>query len=267
MADKETKNGSKEKTTSDKKPTAVADLIKSFMPIVVPYGVKMIMDMIPEGSKIDDVMKNYHKYWEKIAPAISALIMQLTNLSDIADDIIAEVNAEISRALKERYKKGSGEEKSNAAKAEPPVRDIIGMLSPDDFNKLITRISGKDKSSIDKFLNYSFGLKQAEAVKVLTNLAQADQNQFDVWFNGCFPKTEPKVPQPPFELSKKIADAYRRIANNENVKEAISYISSQLKEIRRSYSETLAKPTLFEKIADKLDIFNLRKKFNIQRRY
>lgn len=267
MADKEAKTGNKEKTTGDKKPTAVKDLIKSFMPIIVPYGVKLIMDMIPEGSKVDDVMRDYHKYWEKIAGTVSTMIMQVTDLSDIADDIIAEVSAEISRALKERYKKESGEDKPGTIKAEPPVRDIIGMLSLDDFNKLIARISGKDKSCMDKFFNYSFGLKQTEAVKVLTNLAQTDQDRFDVWFDGCFPKTEPKTPQPPLELTKKIVDAYKRIANNENVREAVSHISSQLREIRRSYSETLARPTIFEKIGNKLDIFNLRKLFNVKRRY
>lgn len=255
-------SGKDDPKKSQKQPTVTADIIKSLMPVVVPFAVNFIVEMIPEGTKIDDIMKDFNKYWQKVAVAIPPIIMQFTNLTDIGDDIVAEFSAEVSRALKERYSGEGGSKTKDPVAAKvtvATVRDIIGILPTADFNKLMALIINKDKTSINQFLDYSFGLKQAEAISVLTNLAQAEQDKFDVWFDSCFPKVEPKQPKKPLELDKKLIALYRKIADNNQLHEALNYISARTREINSAYLAALSRPTLLERIGKKLDFFGITK--------
>jgi len=265
MAEKQKDDGQKP-DTGRKKQDALSDVLKSVMPVLVPIAAKLMIDLIPSGSKLEDFLKHYKEYWDKVAPAVSTTVLRLTNMPDIVDDIMAELSAEVARAIKEKYKE-EGEKKSFKAKDAASVRELIGLLRSEDFAKLIELISTKDDSSINKFFEYTFDLKQAEAIMVLTTLAQSTQTNFDIWFKSNFPETEAKPQAEQFSLGKEIKKLYVSIADNPQLKRVFADVSNKFNDIKRSYENTLAEPTIFEKIGNKLDIFNLRKLFNVERRY
>lgn len=80
----------------------------SLIPSLVPAIAKKIISMVPENTKAEDVLKNYKDYWEKIAPGISMLALSVIGTSELSSSFIAELNAEVARAIRERYSDGKG---------------------------------------------------------------------------------------------------------------------------------------------------------------
>lgn len=240
------------------------DVLTTLMPRIAKWGAQMIVDLVPEGSTLDQILDNSKGYLEEISDGLIIVIKRVTNLPDIADDIMSDIQFEIIEELKKRY---NGEENngknSKSAAGTPSIGDIVGIMPANEYKKLMTLISGKDKSSLDKFFRHCFGLKQDKAVQALINLAQADQTAFDIWFDSRFPA---KPPKQPLELGKKVSKAWNDFTNNKVVKDAVettkkasNAVSTEAKEVMNSYNNSLAKPTLLEKIGKKLDIFGITK--------
>lgn len=80
----------------------------SLIPSLVPAIAKKIVSMVPENSKVEDVLKNYKNYWEKIAPGVSMLALSVIGNSELSALFVAELNAEVARAIRERYSDKNG---------------------------------------------------------------------------------------------------------------------------------------------------------------
>ena len=203
-----------------------ADNVKIFLPFIVDQMVDRALALVPEGSTLDQVMAKYQKESVMIVGIAEEFILKFTNLPDIADDFIAAASAEFVRALKARY---DGEGKSVVAKVaktgSPSIKDLLGLLPEEDFNKLMVLVKDFNKSAIDKFLNYSFGLKQEDSVKALTGLARVEKAGFDLWFNSCFPKTKRKVKAKESELEKSVKAGFQSLKKDvEGVLEKPSFL-------------------------------------------
>jgi hypothetical protein len=258
MADKNDKKSSEDPAfKASNKDSLKANIIKDAIPQLAASAVSIILSLIPEGSTIDQILEKFQNYWGVVSGGILLTVQTYTKVPDIVTDAMADIRAEAIQQIKDRFKNGAVNKDTNSAKAStPPIGDIILMLRAVDYKKLVKLVSGKDTSSQVKFFNHSFVLKQAEAIKALTNLAQANQGDFDVWFDRRFPKTEPKDS---LDVVKIITKTWNNIADNQGVKNTVSHISSYAAEVRGSYLEFLDKPTMIEKIGKKLDIFGITK--------
>jgi len=180
-----------------------ADALKSIMPIVIPYAAKMLINLVPAGSKVEDFFVKYKSYWEKVAPAISMLVLQLTNMPDIADDVMAELSAEIARAIKEKYSDGETfkDVKPEKDSGVFPISFAMASLNKDELSAFTVRLQLLNEKQRKKVLALELGGKDAtkEFIKVLIAL---DETVFKAWVDVIAPVTEPK-PDSAFEKAVK----------------------------------------------------------------
>ena len=168
-----------------------ADALKVAMPIVVPIAAKMIINLVPSGSKVDVVLKKYQDYWGKITPALSTMVLQITNAPEFVDDIIAELSAEVVRTIKERYKDGIVDKK-NEKNIVGGVSLQISMTSlpVSTFLKLTQLINSLPEEKRQKVLNFESPKEGASAfAAMLTNLSS---EEFKSWVDLIFPDQKPR---------------------------------------------------------------------------
>lgn len=191
-----------------------SDALKISMPVVVPIAVEFIINKIPVGSKLDDVIRDYDKYWEKVVPLVSGLVLQLTNMPEFVDEIVAEVGAEVVRALKKR-----NSEESSTSEVKKSVKEnffsisyVMATAKTKDmikFQELLKSISEKQKKSV-----LGYGLNEKEDVKILFhNFISMTETQFKDWVEIMFPAEKPRE-KPEFE--KKAEESLKKFGEDSN---------------------------------------------------
>lgn len=203
----ETKEKTDKKSDStDKRPESVVrNALKVAMPLVVPWIVKEVISLIPENSKWDDILKVVHEKWEKFLPAISGIVLQITKNPEWVDDVISELNAEVIRALKERY---TGEKKPSAKSAtktadNESVLMIASTLAEAEMKKFFELAFGlsDEKQKVD-FLNLLIPVKTGKAV--VSSWAKMESAQFQIIVSTLVPISEPPKPKEPSKIEKQI---------------------------------------------------------------
>ena len=93
----------KRNSAENKKKSIFQDALGQLVPIFVPWAIDQLLAIVPDGTKVDDFLKNNHKYWGKVTNTLAMLIKRFTNAPDIVDDIINEVTAESNSAILKKY--------------------------------------------------------------------------------------------------------------------------------------------------------------------
>lgn len=199
--------------TKKPKNAAMTDALKVAMPIVAPFVTKLIIDMIPAGSKLEDILEKYGSYWDKIVPVATTLILQLTNMPDMADEILAEVGAEVVRLVKEKYSKDAPEvKKIKVGESFFPISSVMATAEQKeliDFMALIQSVSQKQRRSI-----LEYGAKdEKNAKKIFSNLALMTEAQFKDWAEIMFPTEAPKTKS---ELEQNLAKSMEELKRDTN---------------------------------------------------
>jgi len=183
-----------------------SDSLKAIMPVVVPFAAKAIVNLAPPGGKAEAIMEKYQEYWDKIAPMISTMVLQLTNAPDFVDDIVAELSAEVARAIKEKYKDGDKTESPTGIKVGSKTFNLrmamvfAGAGTLTAFTDLLGSIDSKQQKAV---LDIDAGDKEA-AVAFLSGLAVMDEAQFKSWVNIMFPLPAPKPPREDSKFEKAV---------------------------------------------------------------
>lgn len=184
--------------------------LKIAMPMVVPWILKIVSSLVPEGSRIDKYLEVFHETWIKFLPFISALVLQITKMPEWVDDIVAELQAEVIRTLKERYGKDGKDvaTKSAAKTAEnETVLIIASTLEEGEFKKfwkLVASLDNEDQRI--NFLNYLISVKTGNTV--LANWAKMGNTQFQILVNSLVPIPKQKVPREPSKLEKEVKKSF-----------------------------------------------------------
>lgn len=186
------------------KKKGASDALKSIMPIVVPYAAKMLVSLVPEGSKVEDFFVKYKTYWEKVAPAVSTLVLQLTNMPDIADDIVAELSAEVARAIKDKYSDGEHLKDMSSDKGASKrfsiayAMDMMTKAKLVTFTNLLKSLPEEQRKNV---LRYEIGTKE-EAQKCANTLTLLTSDQLKDWSDMMVP-VKAKKPDSKFEKAVK----------------------------------------------------------------
>lgn len=195
----------------------LSDALKGVIPIAVPFAAKFIINMVPDNSKLEDFLKNYKNYWEKVAPTLSTIVMQLTNAPEFVDDIVAELSAEVARAIKEKYSDEDGNLKVSRGSKKEMVRVVSAMalLKKAQFTKLISLINSRDVSIKQRkdILNFEVSPNQDEAIKFVATLSLLTQDQFNDWVALISPILPPKEKT---ELEKKLSEGWNDFQTDAN---------------------------------------------------
>jgi len=149
--------------TKRKNKSFLSDSIRQSIPMFAPVAAKMILGLVPKGSKLDDILRDYQQYWTKIIPGISVILMQAFNAPDILDDILAELSSETVEAIKERYNNDQSSPASKRTKDGVTLGAASLCLKKAKFmaiNKLLANLSEKQRREI---MNLDLG-PQTEAV-------------------------------------------------------------------------------------------------------
>lgn len=190
-------------TTDPKKKKLVTDAFKAIMPIAVPFAVKKLIALVPEGSKLEDFFINYQEHWGKVAPAMTTLILQITNMPEFADDIVAELSAEVARTIKEKYSDGEKIKNPNAEKAASffPISFAMTSLDKNDLTVFTGLVQSLPEKQRKKVLALEFGSKDDTKV-FLKTLVTLEEAQFKAWAEIMAPIVAPK-PDSKFEQAVK----------------------------------------------------------------
>jgi hypothetical protein len=197
----------------DKKKKLVMDSFKAIMPIAVPYAVKMLMNLVPEGSKVEDFFMKYKENWGKVAPAVTTLILQVTNMPEYADDIVAELSAEVARTIKEKYSDGDKLKNTSSEKAAAgsfPISFAMTSLTKDElvgFTGLVQSLPEKQRK---KILALEVGSKDDTKAFIKT-LVTMEEVQFKMWADVMSPVEQPKTDT---ALEKGIKDGWNEFTDD-----------------------------------------------------
>jgi hypothetical protein len=178
----------------DKRKKVISDSFKVLMPIAVPYAVKMLMGLVPDGSKADDFFMKYKEHWGKITPALTALVLQLTNMPEYADEIVAELSAEVARNIKEKYSDGESLKNPKAEKVAVtfPISYAMATLPKAElvkFTKLVESLPEKQRKTI---LALEVGSKD-DTKEFIKTLVAMNVAQFKAWSDVMAPVAKPKA--------------------------------------------------------------------------
>ncbi len=179
---------------------------KLLMPIAVPYAVKQILALVPPGSKVDDFFLKYRENWGKVSAAVTMLVLQVTKMPDLADDLVTELSAEVARVIREKYSDGENLTGINPVKTgqEFPLSAAMTSLTKDElvvFTGLLQALSEKQRK---KVLAMDFGGKGSteEFIKTLVTL---DEPQFKAWAEVMSPADKPHVDS---EFEKNVKESF-----------------------------------------------------------
>ncbi len=193
-----------------------ADGLKIAMPIIVPIVVKKLVAMIPAGTKVDTFFSNYKEQWLKVAPIATGLILQLTNMPDFADDMVAELGAEVARVIKEKYSDGNDfKEDSGAAKEKTPVYTLTNAMVLADkdqllaFSILLNSISEEQRKRV---LSFNASNKD-DAKNLLVILAGYSETEFKIWAEVIAPTKAPHVDT---EFEKNVKESLNSFKDDAN---------------------------------------------------
>lgn len=190
--------------TGSGKGKVFSDAFKLLMPIAVPYAVKQLLALVPPGSKVDDFFAKYKENWSKVSAAVTMMVLQITNMPDLADDFVAELNAEVARVIKEKYSDGENLKDINPVKtgSEFPISAAMTSLTKDElvvFTGLLKALSEKQRKKI-LCMEFSGKENTKEFIKILVAL---DEAEFKAWAEVMSPSDKPKTDT---ELEKNLKD-------------------------------------------------------------
>lgn len=183
----------KEKKVSKK--SVLYDLFGQLTPKIIPQVVNKLVDSIPDGTRVDDFLKNYHQYWGPVADGLSMTIKHLTNLPEVFDHAMAELSAESTKAIVARYGPGGVIYKDEKAKATTEVYTLATLssyLSAPNLDRFNENLLILNQDQRQKVLNFKVGSPIIVAKEFINNLAQFDPRQFKVWADLYCPQTEPR---------------------------------------------------------------------------
>lgn len=175
--------------------TFLEDAMNQAVPIIVPMVVEMLIKAIPEGTRVDDFLRNYHQHWRKIANAVSMMVKTFTNAPDVVDNIIEEVSAESTKLIVERYgADGIIEKGKKSVKTGNGYRflDLKIYLNADDDHLLNSNLLLLEESRRKKFLEYEVFVPLETAKTYLIMLARLESGRFVSWSAIHLPVTKPK---------------------------------------------------------------------------
>lgn len=145
---------------------------------------------------------------------------------------------------------------------EAPATDEDGHVLVDKKNKTLLKTT-------KVFAN----VKGGQALAVLAEMSEQEiRDFFEVGgsLNTAgkqFKATGKIVSEKVKQAMSKIEDIIKSVAGIPETQSIFDFMADSSTEFRNSFHATLAKPTMFEKITDKLDFLKLRKKLGIKRRY
>jgi hypothetical protein len=214
------------------KENPLQNAFKLLMPIAVPYAVKQLLALVPPGSKVDDFFAKYKENWGKVSAAVTMLVLQITKMPDLADDLVTELSAEVARVIKEKYSDGenlidinpekTGKEFSLSAAMPSLTKNKLVI-----FTGLLQALPEKQRK---KILAMDFGGKELtkEFIKTLVTL---DEPQFKAWAEVMSPADKPHVDT---EFEKNIKEGL-----NEFKSDAKSYFQKDSWAVRLAKSKGL----------------------------
>lgn len=174
----------KRNSAENKKKSFFQDALGQLVPIFVPWAIDQLLAIVPDGTKVDDFLKNNNKNWGKITNTLAMLIKRFTNAPDIVDDIINEVTAESNSAILKKYgadgtiKGSSSKQKNHTSKR---VEDLVALLPSKEliqFNSNLSSISAEQRQIIKEFKILDV---EPEATQFIINLAHMSIDQFKLW--------------------------------------------------------------------------------------
>ena len=176
--------------------------LKTLVPIIVPYAAKFITKLIPADSKLEDVLKNYKEYWNKVTPLVSLLVLQFTDMPELADDIVAQLSIEVARTIENKYSaEGNKLPIQENHKNRISISSAMASASKDDFVKLINLLKSVSEEQRRKILLYN--LESEETAKAfISTLSSLEKQQFKDWVKEFFPTNKPKEEKKPKEENK-----------------------------------------------------------------
>lgn len=214
------------------KENTTQNAFKLLMPIAVPYAVKRLLALVPPGSKVDDFFEKYKENWGKVSAAVTMLVLQITKMPDLADDLVAELGAEVARVIKEKYSDGENLTSMNPVKTgnEFPLSFAIPSLDKDElviFTGLLQALPEKQRK---KILAMEFGGREStkDFAKILVTL---DEPQFKAWAEAISPADKPHVDS---EFEKNIKEGF-----NEFKSDAKNYFQKDSWAVRRAKAKGL----------------------------
>lgn len=179
--------------TDIKRSSFFDNALKSVIPIIVPAIAKRIIDLIPPDSTLEDVLRDYNNYWNKVAPVVSLMVLQLTNLPELAEDMVVQLNAEVAKEIKLKYVSNNfGFKNLLAEKKDFSIYLSMTALDKTDFvqfMKLLQSVSEHQRQAISSI---SFDSKD-EAKNLLSNLIILEEEQFKAWAEIISPTEKPRV--------------------------------------------------------------------------
>jgi hypothetical protein len=177
--------------TKRKNKSFLSDSIRQSIPMFAPVAAKMILGLVPKGSKLDDILRDYQQYWTKIIPGISVVLMQAFNAPDILDDILTELSSETVEAIKERYNNDQSSPASKRTKDGVTLGSASLCLKKAKFmaiNKLLSNLPEKQRREI---VDLDLG-PQTEAVAKVSMLSLLDEVNFKLWADVYCPEKKPR---------------------------------------------------------------------------
>lgn len=176
-----------------KKKNILGDLLGQAVPTVIPWIVEKIIDIVPEGTKVDDFLRDYHKYWGRVVNTAAMLIKTVTNAPEIVDAAISELSAESTKAIIARYGPDGVIKKTNQSNLESySLAELSAYLQLDGllrFNAVLAKLL---KAQQKKVLCYQVVAPKEVAKTFINNLAQMKTGQFLLWANLNCPLPEPR---------------------------------------------------------------------------
>lgn len=173
---------------------SLSDALVMLMPIVVPYAVKKLFALVPPGSKVDEFFEHYKEHWGTISTAVGTLILQITNMPDLADDLVAELSAEVARVIKEKY--SDGEHLKSIAPLTAtngcPLSAVMSSLTLANLNKFTQLLNLLPEEQGKRIRAYSSDSKD-EARSLIKLLVRMTDDQFKAWADVMEPAKKPRV--------------------------------------------------------------------------
>jgi hypothetical protein len=185
------------------------------LPVVVPIAVELIINKIPVGSGLDDVIKDYSNYWGKIIPTVALLVLQLTNTPEYVDIIVSLVSAEVVKVLKKRNSERLSTPETKKLEKENffIVSSVMATAKIKDFvmfQELLKSVSEKQRAAI-----LGYGLSKKKDIKILfSNFISMTEAQFKDWVEIMFPSEKPKEKS---EFEKEIKKSLKKFNEDCNI--------------------------------------------------
>lgn len=178
-----------------KKKTLIEDFLGEAVPVVIPTIAEKLLEFVPEGSKVDDFLRNYHKYWGKAFGAINMIVKHFTNAPEIVDSVLSELSAETARVILKRYSADGviTHPNKNAGISESySFVNLMAYLSSTNLIAMNEKLALLPTSQKNICLRYVVVARLEVAKKFVANLSRLTNDQFIAWAGIACPEPKPR---------------------------------------------------------------------------